>query len=272
MATATAATTLLLIVFSSLMTSSMAFQAATFGGSRISYNNRNLITTSAPSSSSSTRLFIFGASSPASSPSASNTKKTTLTEETAWKLRFLLKGLPTEQGKRVDEIFTINVQFIEESGYEPPQGYLQQLQQTDGEDKGDEKPRLQVVKSRWQLSEDPNERKDSLWVWGLFEEPLYPFMLLQLETNRIVLPGGGSSSDDGDDESGNKQQQDAIKPIKLFAQLNHKRDKEVGVILDGGDLNVRQMETVNADPFGAAKVDIYEEVSVGNISIQPILQ
>ena len=97
-------------------------------------------------------------------------------------------------------------------------------------------------------------------------------MLLQLETNRIVLPGGGSSSDDGDDESGNKQQQDAIKPIKLFAQLNHKRDKEVGVILDGGDLNVRQMETVNADPFGAAKVDIYEEVSVGNISIQPILQ
>ena len=215
---------------------------------------------------------LFAASSSKSSETSSI--KTTLTDETTWKISFLLKGLPTEKGKKVDEIFTMNAQFIEESGYEPPQGYINQLPSSsstnDDDNEDNNGSRLQVVKSRWQLSEDPNERKDSLWVWGLFEEPLYPFMLLQLETNRIPLPGIGNANNDSsnDNERGDG---DAIKPIKLFAQLSHKREKDVGVILEGGDLNVRQIETIKADPFGAATVDVYEEVSVGKINIQPIM-
>jgi hypothetical protein len=28
----------------------------------------------------------------------------------------------------------------------------------------------------WTLSEDKNDRKDGLWIWGLFEEPKYPYL------------------------------------------------------------------------------------------------
>ena len=86
-------------------------------------------------------------------------------------------------------------------------------------------------------------------------EPLYPFLLLKLETDAIPL-----NDDDNDD---------FIKPLQLFAQINHRRDSELGVVLDATDLKVRQVETIKADPFGAAKVDVYEEVSVGTLSVQP---
>lgn len=103
------------------------------------------------------------------------------------------------------------------------------------------------------LSEDPDERKDGLWVWGLFKEPLYPFMLLQLETEEFDLPG---------------EEGDSILPLKLFAQINHYRDEEKGVILSQAALNIREVETMKADPLGAATVDVYEEVSVGQLTIQ----
>lgn len=163
--------------------------------------------------------------------SASSTTTTTLTDETTWKLRFLLQGLPTEKGKKVDEIlFTVNAHFLEEEGYEPPQGNLQQLLDENNEEAAGA-GQLKITGSRWLLSEDPSERKDGLWVWGLFKEPLYPFLLLQLETDRVPLPG---------------EEEDAIKPLKLFAQLNHQREKEVGVILNGGDLKIRETETMKA--------------------------
>jgi hypothetical protein len=189
---------------------------------------------------------------PASSLSAA---KTTLDEHTTWKLSFLLQGLPTEQGKKVDEIFTIEAQFNEEVGFEPPQGDVKQvggsISSKDGEEASS--PRLKVVKSRWQLSEDPEDRKDGLWIWGLFQEPLYPFLLLQLETDRVPVPGA-----DGD----------FISPLKLFAQINHKREKETGVILSASELKVRKIETRKADVFGAATVDVYEEFTVGKLNIQ----
>jgi hypothetical protein len=160
----------------------------------------------------------------------------------------------------VDDIFTLRAQFIEEDGYEPPQGYLQQVVE-DNDDGTTTQPRFQIVSSRWQLSEDRNERQGGLWVWGLFQEPLYPFLELQLETAAIPLPGGGG----GDENKG-----DAIKPLKLFAQLTHSRDPEAGVILsERNDLKVREMETFKADPFGAATVEVYEEISIGNLQVQP---
>ena len=185
--------------------------------------------------------------------------KATLDNDTTWKMKFLLQA-PTEKGKKVDQIFIIDVQFVEDVGYEPPQGSVSQVSgfiesQDSGEEGSGEMSRLKVIKSRWQLSEDPDDRKDGLWVWGLFKEPLYPFMLLQLELDSIPLPGSEG---------------DSIKPLKLFAQINHARDDEKGVILSGGDLKVREIETVKADPFGAATVDIYEEISVGKLSIQQV--
>jgi hypothetical protein len=181
---------------------------------------------------------------------------TTLTDETTWNMRIVLRGVPTERGKKVDEIFSVTAKFVEETGYEPPQGYLVQVPK--------ENDRLQIVSSRWKLSEDPNERKDGLWVWGLFEEPLYPFLLLQLETSRVPLPGRA-----GRDDASAASSADAIRPLKLYAQIRHRRDKAAGVVLEGGQLSVRKVETIKVDPFGAAKVEIYDDLDVGRISVQP---
>ena len=183
------------------------------------------------------------------SSSASNP---TLTEETTWKLRFVLRGVSTAKRKKVDEIFVISGSFVEEEGYEPPQGsFVQKIDSAESEGP----TRLKLAKSRWQLSEDPNDRKDGLWVWGLFKEPLYPFMLLKLETESIPLSG----SDD-----------DSILPLQLFAQVDHRRDDAAVILGATTELKVRQMETVQADLFGVATADIYQEVSVGSLSIQPV--
>jgi hypothetical protein len=184
---------------------------------------------------------------------AATVTKTTLTDATSWKLRLVLRGVTTEKGKKVDEVFSLTTQFIEEEGYEPPQGDLKQVV---GEG---ESPLIKIVSSRWQLSEDPNDRKDGLWIWGLFKEPLYPFLLLQVKTDLIPL----STSEN--------EEADRILPLELYAQINHRRDDIKGVILEASDLKVRQMESIKADPFGAAKVDIFEEVSIGTISVQPML-
>jgi hypothetical protein len=178
-------------------------------------------------------------------------KKSTLTENTTWRLRFVLQGVMTKKGKKVDEIFVATCKFLEEDGYEPPQGALQQVELTSD--------RLKVTASYWKLSEDPNDRKDGLWIWGLFKEPLYPFMLLQLET--AAVPMSGYTDADGEDV-------DEILPLQLYAQINHSRDSEMGVILQGAELNVRQMESMKADPFGVSMVDVFEERNVGTLSIQ----
>jgi hypothetical protein len=78
-------------------------------------------------------------------------------------------------------------------------------------------------------------------------------MLLQIETDPIPLAG---------------ETTDVIKPLKLFAQLKHKREKGIGVVLSGGALNIREAETFKADPFGAASVTLYDDVTIGNLQIQ----
>jgi hypothetical protein len=175
--------------------------------------------------------------------------RATLTDETTWKLRFVLSNVPTEKGRKVDGMFLVDVKFIEEPGYEPPQGTLSQLLP----ESDDDGRTLRISKSRWLLSEDPNERKDGLWVWGLFKEPLYPFLLLTVETEAIDIPG-----EDGD----------SIKPLTMFAKISHKRDEAQGVILNGSELNVRNFETIAADPFGVSTANVYEEAQVGQLRIQ----
>ncbi|CAB9529091.1 expressed unknown protein [Seminavis robusta] len=190
---------------------------------------------------------------------SSTTEMSTLTDETTWKLRFVLRGIPTAKGKKVDQIFDIHAQFIEEDGYEPPQGYVKQVPIMDDKndiDNDNDKPLFQITGSRWLLSEDPNERKDGLWVWGLFKEPLYPFLLLQLQTESIPLPG---------------EEGDSIEPLALFAQVTHKRDQEKGAILSRAELKIRVTELVKADLFGVSTAELFEEKSVGQCVFQPLV-
>jgi len=182
----------------------------------------------------------------------------TLTDATTWKLRLVMRQLPTTKGRKVDEIFNIYAKFIEEEGYEPPQGFLKQVKMTVGDDEEPaEDSQFQISSSRWILSEDPDDRKDGLWVWGLFAEPLYPFLLLQFTTKKIPLPG--------DDD-------DAIEPLALFAQIDHKRDKTTGeATLSRAELKIRKMETVKADLLGVSMAEIYEEKTIGQCVFQPIV-
>lgn len=175
----------------------------------------------------------------------------TLTEATTWNVRLILRGLTSAQGVQLDPlVYTIETQFIEDQNYEPPQGTLQVVTTSSKNNT------IPIVKSRWILSEDPNDRKDGLWVWGLFKEPLYPFLLLTLQTDAIPI---GSNANDSTD---------FVPAMQLYAQINHRRD-EGKVILEGKDLCWRQMETVRADPLGAATVDLYDNVVVGTIALQP---
>jgi hypothetical protein len=43
--------------------------------------------------------------------------KATLTEDSTWRLRFSLNSVPTKNGRKVGELFNVDVQFIEEEGF-----------------------------------------------------------------------------------------------------------------------------------------------------------
>ena len=78
-----------------------------------------------------------------------------------------LENLPTENGKKTGGIYVVQAKFIEEEGYEPPQGLLQQCFPEDENDSEEEKStsisQMTVSTGRWTLSEDPDDRKDGLW-------------------------------------------------------------------------------------------------------------
>jgi len=187
-----------------------------------------------------------------------------LTEDTTWRLRFALNNVPTQNGRKVGELFVVHLQFIEEEGFEPPQGIVRQVFPDGAPESTDETgesspnaaaPTAKITGGRWKLSEDPDDRKDGLWIWGLFKEPLYPFLLLQIETGAYPIDG---------------MEGDCLKPLVLYAQVDHKRDKGTGEVeLGVAALNLREIEQMKADPFGAAKVEVFEEVKVGQLTLRP---
>jgi len=196
---------------------------------------------------------------------ASDVKKATLTMDTTWRFRLLLNDVTTTNGRKLEgQLFVVEGNFIEEEGYEPPQGLFQETKKPSTAESGQGEEgadgsgtSLEVSNSRWKLSEDPDDPKDGLWIWGLFKEPLYPFMLLQMETKELRLP----SSTDG--ENG-----DSIPPLKLYAQLNHVRNKDEGTVeLQSANLNIRVLEQIK---LPGATVDLFEEEAVGQISFQPL--
>ena len=81
-----------------------------------------------------------------------------------------------------------------------------------------------------------------MWIWGLFKEPQYPFMLLQINTEEYTLPGNEG---------------DAITPLTLYAQINHKRDKDTGEVeLDAATLNIREFETIKGTCLAINCIDL----------------
>ena len=102
---------------------------------------------------------------------AVDTKITTLTDATNWRLRLLLNGVTTTQGRKIDgQLFVLNGNFIEEEGYEPPQGLFTSLTSSNkSEDGSDEVLSLEISSSRWKLSEDPDDPKGWIMDLGLVQ-------------------------------------------------------------------------------------------------------
>lgn len=176
----------------------------------------------------------------------------------------MLNDVTTANGRKLGgQLFVVEGQFIEEEGYEPPQGSFKETRTASATERQEEegasggrRASLAVQRSRWKLSEDPDDPKDGLWIWGLFKEPLYPFLLLQMDTQEVTLP----SSDEGD--------ADRIPPLTLYARVDHVRDRDAGTVeLRGADVNVRVAERIQ---LPGASVDVFEEEAVGQISFQPL--
>lgn len=199
--------------------------------------------------------------------------KATLTEQTTWRLRFSLTGVPTKLDRKVGELFSVDVQFREEEGFEPPQGTVVQVQQANNNESSVSRNinSLKIKGGRWKLSEDPNDRKDGLWVWGLFSEPLYPFLLLSIETEEYSLISSTRSTKNDGSNDYDETLNDSILPLKIYAQINHKRDRKTGrVTLEPATLTIRKMETVKADILGVASIELYDEIKVGQLSLRPL--
>jgi hypothetical protein len=261
---------------------------------RLSRGSAIVVINQAGASSSSTSSEELAAATSSSSSSSSNNnnnkkndKVTTLTKDTTWRLRIILNGITTTKGRKLSSsnsgLFVVEGSFIEEDGYEPPQGYFQPVATSIHDENVNSSSTtlststLEIINSRWKLSEDPDDPKDGLWIWGLFKEPLYPYMLLQMETRELVL----SSSKDGLND-------DSIPPLKLYAQISHIRTKTndtnnknkdammigggrrggEGVELKTANLNIRVLEQIS---LPGTTVDLYEEEAVGQITFQPIL-
>jgi len=179
-----------------------------------------------------------------------------LNRSTQWDLRLELD--PAELRTKADRVlpsssFVIeSVVFDEDENYEPPQGTIRTL-------RGESSRSLKFESSRYKLSEDPNERNDSLWIWGLFKDPLYPFLLLELKTNEFVFGGGDDA--------------DVLPSLQLYAQIGHKmarNEQKRGArssILSPAIVKMRRKINVEADLLGLARADIYEEKVVGKITI-----
>ena len=99
------------------------------------------------------------------------TKKALLDKSTFWRISLTL----SKSGFKSIENIAI-VRFIEDRNYEPPQGRIFVEDDFNGLIRVDDKG----YAGSWALSEDRDDRKDGLWIWGLFQEPKYPFLYFSL--------------------------------------------------------------------------------------------
>ena len=186
-----------------------------------------------------------------------NAFKSTLDDSTLWRIsfKFVEDGQPEQNA-------IVRVRLIEARGYEPPQGRIFVEDDYNGLIKVDD----QGYSGIWTLSEDKDDRKDGLWIWGLFEEPKYPYLYFNLNIyDDLVLPSG--------------EKEAIFKSIKktndnnnrLNLRFNHVRDKERGVVLSDGQMTYQVDEKVKADPLGiGGQVDVPTFVDAGIVEMNPV--
>lgn len=185
-------------------------------------------------------------SSRAGAPRAAATTERSLTSASQWRLSFSVQA--PGSGSPASEPLIANVVFEEDEGYEPPQGTVRVVSTLPEGTLAsgiviDAYGRSKATQ-RWTLSEDPDDPKDSLWIWGLFKEPLYPFILSSfvLEEEWAGLPPG----------------------TEIFCQGEHRRDPKEGTCLGAGTLTLRKPLAL---PGGADAGSAYEPVPCGTYEV-----
>lgn len=188
------------------------------------------------------------------SSSSISMKKVDLTGDTLWRLTMKLKK---DANKPSDAV--LRVRFVPDRNYEPPQGRIFVEDDYNGLVQADDKGYSGV----WTLSEDKEDRKDGLWIWGLFEEPKYPFLYFYMDVfNTTILPSGEEVPIFGGD---------GIPNNRLNFRFEHVIEPSVGTTLKGGLMNYKMTEMIKADPFGVGgKVDVGDSVPAGDVDIRAV--
>ena len=177
----------------------------------------------------------------------------TLSSKSLWRLKLVLSDATS--GAKVEAV--ARVRFIEEPGYEPPSGKLFVENDLAGILRVNEKG----YACNWNLGEDKNDRKDGLWIWGLFEDPKFPFLYFNLNIfDSVVLP------------SGEEQKLPFEVPgDTLYCRFGHVFSKTDGVKLDQGLVSFKLAEFAQADPLGiGGSINVGDEVIAGTITLLPV--
>lgn len=156
----------------------------------------------------------------------------------------------------------IRLRFVQEANYEPPQGRIFIEKDSLGLIQTDDKGFAVGQGIAWTLSEDKEDRKFGLWIWGLFEEPLYPYLYFSLGVyNNVMLKGNeGTHSIFGGKGVPNQ---------KLYFRFNHVRQDGASVLSEG-KMTYKEIEMMKADPLGlGGMVAIGDEVPAGEAQLRP---
>eukprot|EP00607_Mallomonas_marina_P000714 CAMPEP_0182429944 /NCGR_PEP_ID=MMETSP1167-20130531/35326_1 /TAXON_ID=2988 /ORGANISM="Mallomonas Sp, Strain CCMP3275" /LENGTH=189 /DNA_ID=CAMNT_0024614373 /DNA_START=103 /DNA_END=672 /DNA_ORIENTATION=+ len=181
-------------------------------------------------------------------------QKATLDEFTLWRISLRLQ----KEGFK-DSSASIRVRFVEARGYEPPQGRVFVEDDYNGFINTDDNG----YSGAWSLSEDKNDRKDGLWVWGLFEEPKYPFLYFSLDVFNSTIAASGEEEPLFDGLG--------IPNNRLNIRFSHSRDQEEGVKLESGEISYQEIEYMKADLLGVGgEVNVGDIVDAGKIDIRAV--
>lgn len=176
-----------------------------------------------------------------------------LTSDSTWRLQFeFFSG--KDDSTTPDRVITSKVKFVLDEGYEPPQGLIEIVEDLEGMFSAVETTATGVqMNNRWTLEEDPNEKSAGLWIWGLFEDPLYPYLVFSMDVNRIDVADGGKYH---------------IPSGTLFAEVKHQRGSKSGSVLTDGVLSFKVTKTYQADLVGLSKVTVGEPNQCGRLKAE----
>mmetsp|Transcript_36301 Transcript_36301/g.34308 ORF Transcript_36301/g.34308 Transcript_36301/m.34308 type:complete len:254 (-) Transcript_36301:88-849(-) len=152
------------------------------------------------------------------------------------------------------------LRFIEDRNFEPPQGRIFVEDDFNGLIRVDEKG----YAGSWTLSEDKDDRKDGLWIWGLFAEPKYPFLYFSLGIFKSIMLPSGLEKPIWDGEG--------VPNDRLNIRFAHERDPVKGAVLTDAVMEYQITELRKADPFGVGgTINVGDKFTAGTVSLRQVL-